>query len=93
MAITPESERERLIGHICEFTAQSAAQKRVCRMSRPRGAAGAGASMTFTEISRRTGIPRSTTYAAYRRVEEKFVIAWLVRYVWKDEPARKLAAA
>lgn len=58
-------------------------------MSRPRGAAKNGASMTFAEISRKTGIPRSTAYDIYRRVEERFVIAYLIRTGW----AKKLAAA
>lgn len=45
--------------------------------------------MTFAEISRKTGIPRSTAYDIYRRVEERFVIAYLIRI----GRAKKLAAA
>lgn len=54
-------------------------------MSRPRGVANHGAAMTFAEISRRTGVPRSTVHDAYRRVEEKFVIAYLVRTRWAEK--------
>ena len=48
--------------------------------------------MTFAEISRRTGIPRSTVYDAYRRAEERFVLVYLIRYRWRAI-AKKLAAA
>lgn len=54
---------------------------------RPRGGA-----MTFTEISRKTGIPRSTVYGIYRRVEERFIIAYLMASR-RNEERIKLAAA
>lgn len=62
-------------------------------MSRPSGRAGAGAALTFGEISKRTGLPRSTVYDIYRRVETKFVVAYLVRYRWQDVASKRLAAA
>jgi len=62
-------------------------------MSRPRGAAGGDASLTFSEISLRTGIPRSTVFAIYQRVEERFIIAWLILSRYQGRPAKKLIAA
>ena len=62
-------------------------------MSWPRGKAGRGAALTFTEIARRSGIPRSTVYAAYRRAEEKFVLAYLVHVGFADRWAQQLRAA
>jgi predicted DNA binding protein len=46
--------------------------------------------MTFAEISRKTGIPRSTVYDAYRRAEEKFVLAYLIQFT-DQRRAQKLA--
>lgn len=59
------------------------------RLSRPSKPA-AGAAMTFAEISRKTGIPRSTVYDAYRRAEEKFVLAYLIQFT-DQRRAQKLA--
>lgn len=62
---------------------------------RPRNKPAGDAALTFSEISTRTGIPRSTVYGTYRRAEEKFVIAYLIlagriRRAAEDD---KLAAA
>jgi hypothetical protein len=62
-------------------------------MSRPRGAASGGARLTFSEISRLTGIPRSTVFADYQRIEERLVVAWIILSRKKERPAKKLAAA
>ena len=57
-------------------------------MSRPTGGAA-----SFAEISKRTGIPRSTVYDIYRRVEMKFVLAYVIQFRWQQGAGKKLAAA
>lgn len=54
-------------------------------MSRPIGKASGGAALTYSEISKRTGIPRSTVYRIYRQVETKLVLTYLIRYRWQVE--------
>ena len=65
-------------------------------MSRKPGAP-AGAKMTFDEISRKTGVPRSTVYRDYERARDllslEIVFAVLPRHIQRKWLKDKLAAA